>query len=659
MDLDKTSVFTLNNWQVDVTRCQIINGKRVIQLEPKVMDVLYFLAKHQGKVLSQEEIFAAVWPKSVYSPGSLQRCILQLRKALGENAQNAQLILTHAKRGYSLEAKVRKQQPSNVRKVIFSSLTILVILASVVFISQQKPQPRIVKTNFTELTPITSTEEYEFYSTFSPSGEDIAFIRATAIGLHRLWVKNLTTGMEKKVSAVLDNYHALAWHPSGQGILYAVGREQQDSLGFIHLTNKKASHLISNNSAGFISNLQWKKPQQFYYLCDLPAAFKKGCKGLYQYNWVAQQSQRIFSADSESYIEQMAVSPNAESIVMSIRKNNQAQVQVLNLASKQRQTIKVYDDESLEVNWHPDGQHLLITHSNQLELVSLSGQSHDIEFNNYLNVYYSNYNPDGNELTLTLSKIDQDIVEVNLNDTQQRTVINSSSKDTFAQYSPNNQMVVFVSYRAGYAQVFIKTPLGEKVVFENAAKKPIFAAPAWSHNSEFIAFVIDKEVLVIDLKGTVIQQDAVAENAYAILDWYHHENALLIGFNDGQQLSLAKLALDSGQQQILPAKVDWAHLDNDDNLLMLKGNKLLRGGEGINNVLVAPKETLLRFTLDKDRVFYQTQSQKGSQIWQYSNNQSSLIFELAEQHFRLQDVHDKSLLLTTREQYDSDIVLFK
>ena len=96
----------MGEWRVDVTRCQITSVGKTRTLEPKVMDVLQYLARHQGKVLSQEQIYSAIWPHSIFTPGSLQRCIRLLRIAFGEDAHNAKYIVTHPKRGYSLELPI-------------------------------------------------------------------------------------------------------------------------------------------------------------------------------------------------------------------------------------------------------------------------------------------------------------------------------------------------------------------------------------------------------------------------------------------------------------------------------------------------------------------------------------------------------------------------
>lgn len=108
--------FELGDYLVDVIDCKIIRLKptssdktkpvKSIPVEPKAMLLLHHLALNQGMIISQKELFKAVWPNGIFSQGSVQRCIAQLRKAFGDNATKQAVIVTHPKQGYSLKLTV-------------------------------------------------------------------------------------------------------------------------------------------------------------------------------------------------------------------------------------------------------------------------------------------------------------------------------------------------------------------------------------------------------------------------------------------------------------------------------------------------------------------------------------------------------------------------
>jgi hypothetical protein len=66
--------------------------------------VLAVLARHAGRVVSKDDLTAAVWPGVFVSDSVLTRAIAGLRRALDDDAQRPRFIETIAKRGYRLIA---------------------------------------------------------------------------------------------------------------------------------------------------------------------------------------------------------------------------------------------------------------------------------------------------------------------------------------------------------------------------------------------------------------------------------------------------------------------------------------------------------------------------------------------------------------------------
>lgn len=70
-------------------------------VQPKVMDVLVFLATHQGQLVERDTLLEQVW-RRVTSEEVLTRCISELRRALGDERGTPRYIQTVPKRGYRL-----------------------------------------------------------------------------------------------------------------------------------------------------------------------------------------------------------------------------------------------------------------------------------------------------------------------------------------------------------------------------------------------------------------------------------------------------------------------------------------------------------------------------------------------------------------------------
>jgi adenylate cyclase len=101
--------FRIGEWLVEPNLNCIKRGNQKISVEPKVIEVLAYLADYPGEVLSKEQIIQAVWPDTYVSDEVLRYSISELRRAFKDNARNPRIIQTISRRGYRLIAQVAKK----------------------------------------------------------------------------------------------------------------------------------------------------------------------------------------------------------------------------------------------------------------------------------------------------------------------------------------------------------------------------------------------------------------------------------------------------------------------------------------------------------------------------------------------------------------------
>lgn len=94
------------SWWVDPQRNVIEREGQALHLEPKVMDVLVFLAARRGEVVNKEELIREVWEGRFVTEDVITVSIHELRKALGDSARTPQFIETIPRRGYRWIAAV-------------------------------------------------------------------------------------------------------------------------------------------------------------------------------------------------------------------------------------------------------------------------------------------------------------------------------------------------------------------------------------------------------------------------------------------------------------------------------------------------------------------------------------------------------------------------
>lgn len=76
-------------------------------IEPKVFDLLVYLARNQGRALTSDEMLSAVWGRTVASDAVISQAVHKLRVVLREHARLEQGLVTLRGVGYRLDAPVK------------------------------------------------------------------------------------------------------------------------------------------------------------------------------------------------------------------------------------------------------------------------------------------------------------------------------------------------------------------------------------------------------------------------------------------------------------------------------------------------------------------------------------------------------------------------
>jgi DNA-binding winged helix-turn-helix (wHTH) protein len=101
-----SNLFRFGQFVLDPARRTLSCADSPISLTPRAFDVLLFLVQNPNRLVTKEELLQAVWGDSFVEEGNLTQYISHLRKALGENSEDARLIVTIARKGYQFTARV-------------------------------------------------------------------------------------------------------------------------------------------------------------------------------------------------------------------------------------------------------------------------------------------------------------------------------------------------------------------------------------------------------------------------------------------------------------------------------------------------------------------------------------------------------------------------
>ena len=132
-------LYRFSEFELDPAERQLRQGGRSVPLERRPMDLLVLLVERPGRLVSRDEIIAALWPERVIIDfdSGLNTLVRKVRNALGDSPDDPRFIETVPGRGYRFIAQVSEPvadepQPSVAAPRRQKSSRLAILLAAVI-----------------------------------------------------------------------------------------------------------------------------------------------------------------------------------------------------------------------------------------------------------------------------------------------------------------------------------------------------------------------------------------------------------------------------------------------------------------------------------------------------------------------------------------------
>jgi len=636
-----------------VQRCHIVDNGQTVSVEPRSMDVLAFLAAHPGQVVSQLELFDALWPDTVFSPGAIQRCIAQLRKAMGDNARSPVFISTHSKRGYCLEVVPSNKQTTLTKGQIKKGSWLIVSLLIVywLFVDQQVTKQYKLTG---KLTPITSTSHYDFFPSYSSDSKTLAFIRAQN-GLTHIYLKDMASGAERQLTKQAHNFLSIVWSGDNRSIFFIARDLSGDWVGQQVIDAVQAKEVFRLEGIGDIWRVFPKGSGLYYMLADIPVN-KKPITKIKHYDLKTKIHTDILVSSDEFTPYRIAMSPDQKTLAIGGESpENKIEFRLFNLKDdKLSNPLASLPLGFTEINWRPDGDALLVHHLNQLFSLTLDGKFTTLPYNNYQRLVNPVYHPDGHKILMSLTEQDTDLTIFNPQTGQLHKGIDSDAEDNLARFSPNGQSIAFVSSRTGTQQLFMTNKGLDISIYTNPDNLPIYRAPVWSKGEDKLAFSFANNLFIYNVNTKSLRQINMAETFTSVLDWYTNESRLLIAIKKNNISYLSQYDLNTQTiVDLIETGVNYsARLSNTDELVFHK-NRVLHWGKRTFLFDELPEISGMIYPVEDELIF-----QSGRQIIRFDGlNYSVMANGMPEEAKSIADVQSSHrLLLNSKDNQSAKIV---
>ena len=99
-------IYSFKDFSLDLERGCLLRGSQELKLRPKVFEALKYLVLHDNVLVSKDDLMRALWPDSFVTDDSVVQVMVELRRALGDDAQAC--LKTVPRRGYVFTAGVTR-----------------------------------------------------------------------------------------------------------------------------------------------------------------------------------------------------------------------------------------------------------------------------------------------------------------------------------------------------------------------------------------------------------------------------------------------------------------------------------------------------------------------------------------------------------------------
>ena len=166
--------YQFNSFEIDTLQFKLFFAGKAKAIEPKDFDLIVYLIKNRHRTVTREEIFNAVWQGQIVCDSTLSNHIKSIRKILGDNGEEQNLISTIRGRGYQFIATTKELSDkensifqSTLRtKLIWKVLIFIFLLLTTILVFSNLDAPEI-KQNSIAVLPflnLSGDPNYEYFS---------------------------------------------------------------------------------------------------------------------------------------------------------------------------------------------------------------------------------------------------------------------------------------------------------------------------------------------------------------------------------------------------------------------------------------------------------------------------------------------------------------
>ncbi|PWK53244.1 winged helix-turn-helix domain-containing protein [Pleionea mediterranea] len=609
ISLYMSHVYKFNKWSICTESNQLRSNQKLVNLEPQAMAVLAVLLKSDGLVVSREQLIEEAWRGAIVGDSSVNRIIAQLRKILGDDAKNSQLIETIHKKGYRLLQPVTKIAAKDLRTdlgIVLAYREKLTWLMGVVFLiaiaftifqynmawdGQSKKLSPVVK--------LTHEKGYEYDVDISSDGKYLVYLsKKPETAYADLYVKSISHEVSWKVDSDSSNLFSPAFSPDSQSIGFI--KSSDDSCAIFQLS---------------VDDIKDKKfiPTTLYE-CDPklpPVSFKWGAENstifiaqeaaveapnqIVKVNLNVGTSTPITFPASSSWGDTYFDVNKQNGKVAFLRKSPyKQQLFVLDPKSKNLEEIPLNVWGTKSVSWLEKERSLLLASKNSISTLDLDKLiTKSVFVGNNIDQAIADTN--SGKVVVVEKLLQADLMTYSVQEGKNRKLEDTDSLDRAPIYLTGQKQIAFVSDRTGKQQIWIAKANGEIIrQLTDVMNDYSFFSLDWSaQNKQLIAWELDRnQIWVFDFEENTFRMIFESESLLMFPVFSTSENLITFGSNKSGDWEIWAIDRDGDNLQRLTYSGGF-YGKFDDNHQQLFFTKYHDKGVWRKNILLNSTEPVI------------------------------------------------------------------
>ncbi|MEM6387904.1 MAG: winged helix-turn-helix domain-containing protein [Pseudomonadota bacterium] len=122
--------YAFDRFQIDLQTYGLLQEGKPVLVEPMVFDLLLYMVKNPGRVLTRDELIDAIWEGRFVSDSTVSTAIKMARKALNDSGETQTYIQTVRGRGFQFTADVQQSEGQAKAAAIFRQPSLAIAVSS-------------------------------------------------------------------------------------------------------------------------------------------------------------------------------------------------------------------------------------------------------------------------------------------------------------------------------------------------------------------------------------------------------------------------------------------------------------------------------------------------------------------------------------------------